>query len=159
MTLLTDWAQRNGVSPGALQELRGMLGLLTSHVEQGQEPGSEAAVQSLIRMEAPRCGARLWRNNTGAGILDNGSFVRWGLCNDSAAMNKRIKSADLIGIRKVLIKPEHVGQAIGQFVAREVKRPGWKYTGTEREQAQLNFLGLVTSFGGDARFATGEGTL
>ena len=122
-------------------------------------PRSEEHAQVLIRMEASRKGLAMWRNNVGAGKLDNGSFVRWGLANDSTAVNTQIKSADLIGIRRVLITPELVGCVIGQFVSREVKHPGWRYTGTERERAQLAWAELVLSFGGDAAFATGEGTL
>lgn len=74
-------------------------------------------------------------------------------------MNKVIKSADLIGIRPVLITPGHVGLVIGQFVSREIKPTGWKYTGKAREEAQLRWAELVAACGGDAAFATGEGTL
>lgn len=108
-------------------------------------PGtSEAAIQTQLRVAASRAGWRLWRNNVGAGTLENGSHVRWGLANDSPAMNRAIKSSDLIGI-----KPG------GQFVCREMKRPGWKYTGTDREVAQLAFITLVNGMGGDAAFSTG----
>jgi len=44
----------------------------------------------------------------------------------------------------------------GQFVSREVKRPGWRYTGTEREVAQLRWIEIVTALGGDAKFTTGD---
>lgn len=120
---------------------------------------SEAAIQVRVRLEATRLGCRLFRNNVGAATLANGSFIRWGLANETQAMNKQIKSSDLIGIRPLVILPEHVGKTIGQFLAREIKPPGWVYTGRGREEAQQRFLMLVESLGGDACFATGEGTI
>jgi hypothetical protein len=71
-------------------------------------------------------------------------------------MNRSLKSADLIGIQPVLITPAHVGCVIGQFVSREVKRPGWRYRGSDREQAQKAWADLVNSLGGNAAFTTGE---
>ena len=69
------------------------------------------------------------------------------------AMNQHIKSADLVGIMPRRIGPEHVGQ-VGCVTSREVKAPGWRYSGTPREQAQLAWAQLVVSLGGDAAFAT-----
>lgn len=121
---------------------------------------SEAGVQAVIRLEASRKGLRLFRNNVGAfEDPQTGRWVRYGLANDSKQMNQQIKSSDLIGIRPVVIEPGHIGQTIGQFVAREAKEGRWKYRGSKREQAQLRFLQLIASFGGDACFANGEGTL
>lgn len=120
---------------------------------------NEAAVSVQVRLEASRLGLRLWRNNVGAGYMQDGSFLRWGLANDSAAVNAHLKSADLIGIRPVLITPQMVGTIIGRFVSREVKASNWRWRGTDREQAQLAWAELVNSLGGDAAFATGEGTL
>lgn len=119
---------------------------------------AEAYVQSQIRLEAARKGIYLWRNNCGAGTLDNGSFIRWGLANESEAVNKVIKSADLIGIRRLVITPEMVGQTVGIFVSREAKAADWHYTGTDREVAQLKWLTLINSYGGDAKFVTGPGS-
>ena len=140
MQHLTTWAQRWNIPAEALREL------VTPPNDPDAIPGtSEAAIQTQLRVAASRAGWRLWRNNVGAGTLENGSHVRWGLANDSPAMNRAIKSSDLIGI-----KPG------GQFVCREMKRPGWKYTGTDREVAQLAFITLVNAMGGDAAFSTGE---
>lgn len=120
---------------------------------------NERDVQTLVRLESSRLGFPLWRNNVGAGVLQNGSFVRWGLANDSKAVNESMKSSDLVGLRPVVIMPHHVGSTIGQFVGREVKRSGWVWTGTPEEWAQANWMKLVLSLGGDAAFATGEGSL
>lgn len=119
----------------------------------------ESTVSNDIRLEASQLGYRLWRNNVGALSTPSGQFIRFGLANDSAQLNKVIKSADLIGIKPILITPEHVGMTIGQFISREVKHAGWKYTGTERERAQLAWADLINSLGGDACFTTGRGTL
>lgn len=156
--IFAAWAAKWRVPPAAIAELQAsVLGLDgTPGAVAGK---SEAAVQSQVRLEASRKGGRLWRNNVGAGYAEDGSFMRWGLANDSAQVNKVIKSADLIGLRPVLIKQQHVGLVLGQFVSREVKAAGWRYSGTDREVAQLNWATLVNTLGGDAAFATGEGTL
>ena len=90
---------------------------------------------------------------------ETGRMIRYGLCNDSAQLNKVIKSSDLVGIRPVVITPDMVGHTVGQFVAREVKRPGWSYHGTDREVAQAAFGQKVLQMGGDFKFCTGEGSL
>lgn len=150
---LEDWATRWRIPLAAVIELR--RSMTTSEIR--YDPGtSEAAVQSQVRLEASRKGCRLWRNNVGAGYLQDGTFVRWGLANDSKKMNDAIKSSDLIGIRPVDIGG---GRIIGQFVAREVKHSGWKFKGDNHEKAQLRFLEIVNGLGGDGKFAVGEGTL
>ena len=115
---------------------------------------TEQDLQQRIRAEASRVGAVLWRNNVGAA-----GPVRYGLANDSAAMNRHVKSSDLIGLEPVVVTPDMIGSVIGRFVAREVKRPGWRWTGTDREVAQLRFMELVCSLGGNACFTNDEGTL
>jgi hypothetical protein len=154
MTMLNEWALQWGVPYAALHDLRQRMGMdgPTVTVVEGE---SESAVSAQERLQMSKEGGRLWRNNVGAGYMQDGSFIRWGLANDSKQMNERIKSGDLIGIRPVLITPQHVGSTLGQFVSREAKHKGWRYTGTKHEAAQLKWVELITSLGGDARFAAG----
>lgn len=155
-----EWARRHEISPLALAELRALLTAETVQYDRGpRAPRNEADVQNLVRVEASQKGCRLWRNNVGAAYDENGNFFRFGLANESAKMNQVVKSADLIGIRPVLIQPSHVGTTIGQFVSREIKAPGWRYSGSEREQRQLAWARMVSALGGDAGFAAGVGTL
>lgn len=83
--------------------------------------------------------------------------MRYGLANESKAQNEQVKSGDLIGIRPILIGPQHVGQLIGQFVSVEAKHQTWVYKGDKHETAQLNWANFVISKGGFACFATGPG--
>ena len=153
---LYEWARAWSVPFEAVEDLRVRLSMdRTATVG----TGSEAAAQSDVRLEAAGAGCILWRNNVGATKTAEGSWIRYGLCNDSKALNTRIKSSDLVGIRPLTIGPEHVGTVVGQFIAREVKRPGWSYSGSARERGQLRFLEMVLGYGGDAAFATGRGTL
>lgn len=156
---LNIWAIKHGVSSAALNELRAMMGTHNTDPNNQLTDESEAAVKNKIRLEASKKGGRLWVNNVGAMYDETGRFIRFGLANDSKRLNKVVKSSDLIGLRPVLITPQMVGSIIGQFVARETKPGYWRYTGDSHEQAQLNFLNIVASLGGDATFANSEGTL
>ena len=139
--LITQWANRWGVPQAAITELSALLGAATQPDHQTAAPGSEAAVQNAVRMEAARRGDRYWRNNVGCLVDERGVPVRYGLANESAKMNKIVKSSDLIGI-----------SSQGQFLALEVKRPDWTYRATDRERAQLAFITFVNSMGGRAAF-------
>jgi hypothetical protein len=119
----------------------------------------EAQIQNLVRLEAAEKGIYLWRNNVGAVYARDGRLVRFGLANDSANVNLVIKSADLIGIRPVIITKEMIGQIIGQFISREIKKKDWRYSDSPHERAQLTWAELITSLGGDACFTNGVGTL
>lgn len=153
---LLEWQRKHGITADALADLVAIVGL---DVPRSTKETPEARVQDEARLLASQMGWRLFRNNTGCLKDDAGRLVRYGLCNDTPAMNKRIKSSDLIGIRPVVITPDMVGSTIGQFVAREVKRGGWKYKGTEHEEAQLAFGTLIIGLGGDFKFWSGEGPL
>lgn len=151
--LLYEWAKRHGVSPQAMLELRQVFGFDT-HNTLGVGM-SESAVQTRVRLEASKLGARLWRNNVGVLSDERGVPIRYGLCNESKAMNSVIKSSDLIGIRPVRVTSEMVGTTLGVFTAREVKKQGWTFKATPRELAQLKFLEIVNALGGDGKFTTG----
>ena len=97
---------------------------------------SEHEIQQRIRLACGRRAVRLWRNNTGALVDQQGCFVRFGLCKGSS---------DLIGLRSLEITPEMVGQRVAQFVALEVKSA----SGVIRSE-QRAFLQLVQQLGGVA---------
>ena len=143
---LYPWAIKHSVSLNALEDLKQQMGIAPFLASGALEPPvAESVVTKKIRLEAANDGILLWRNNVGAYYDDNTNFIRYGLANDTATMNKHIKSSDLIGI-----KPN------GQFICREVKASDWQYTGSKREQAQLRFIELILSKGGDAEFSTGH---
>ncbi len=158
---LHQWAARWGLSVECLRDLQATLGTYTPPLDPASPAAgkSEAWAQSMVRLEASRVGVTLWRNNVGALKDERGRLVRYGLANDSQALNEKIKSGDLIGWRSLIIEPHHVGHRFAQFVSREIKRPGWQYTGADREPAQAVWVNLVNAAGGDAAFATGEGSL
>lgn len=160
---LIAWSIRHRVSPAALAELRAMMGMegaaeVLPDPKRPANPASESYVQSVVRLEAARADILLFRNNVGALLDERGVPVRYGLANDTAAMNKTIKSADLIGIRRMLIEPQHVGHTVGVFVSREVKHAGWRWHGDKHETAQKVWADLINSYGGDAKFASGPGS-
>jgi hypothetical protein len=155
MILLT-WATRHNVSPQALTELRQLLDADSFMPEPVGDLSSETGVQNKVRLDASKAGHRLWRNNVGVLKDARGIPVRFGLANDSANVNAKIKSGDLIGMKRILITPEHVGHIIGQFWSVECKHAGWKYRGDAREEAQLRWINTIIALGGCASFTTGQ---
>lgn len=153
-----EWAIKWGVPFAALRDLEHEV-FNMSPAADPEDVSSEAAAQAQVRLEASEKGCRLWRNNVGVLPDATGRPVRYGLANDSKQLNTVIKSSDLIGIRPILIGPRHIGQVIGQFIGREMKAPGWSFTGSKRESAQLEWAKCINALGGDAKFATGRGTL
>lgn len=158
---LEAWRERWAIPPEAIAELCGQF-IYTGEADpdaSGNKPNSEARVQSEVRLEAASAGVYLFRNNVGAGRLESGNWVRFGLGNDSPALNKVLKSGDLIGVRKRLITAAMVGTYIGQFWSRECKRRDWKWSGTEAEQAQARWATLINEQGGDAAIVNGVGSI
>lgn len=140
---LKDWQARHGVTDAAMREL---MSLVCPSVPTTTNSTSEANTQSLIRLEAPKLGATLLRNNSGACKDDTGRLIRFGLGNDSERVNAAFKSSDLIGVTPV--------RGVGVFTAVEVKKPGWTKPTNDRERAQAAFLLHVQQRGGIGIFAT-----
>ena len=158
---LQGWAARWSLPAECLADLLQCMGVGVVPPEPptpAPPQATEAWSQSMVRLEAPRFGIWLGRNNVGALLDKRGVPVRYGLANESKQQNEVMKSGDLIGIRPVVITASMVGGTIGQFVSRECKRPGWVFKGDAHEQAQANWAALVIKYGGDAKFATGEGS-
>jgi len=138
---LNIWSKRWNIPPAAIIELQEIFGIYPRNPPQPAAGKGEMAVLNEVRLEAARLGIPLWRNNTGAVRTEDGRFVRFGLANDSAAVNAAIKSSDLIGIAPG-----------GQFLAVEIKGEKWVFSGNKREMAQLKFLEIVTGKGGQGFF-------
>lgn len=156
--MLDAWAQQWGIAPAALADLRARMGVVFGDTGMSGAEGSESRQQSLVRLDAAQRGIWLTRNNVGVLLDINGRPVRYGLANESKAQNNAVKSADLIGIKPILVGPQHIGQVIGQFVSREVKHESWQWQGDAHEQAQMKWCEFVLAKGGDAAFCTGPGS-
>ena len=115
---------------------------------------SEAKVAQELQLKAPYHNVHLWRNNVGACTATDGRVIRYGLANTSQKLNKKLKSSDFIGATVVTITPDMVGKQVAVFTSYETKAEGWRYKGTEREEAQLKWINLVRSLGGIADFIT-----
>ena len=155
--ILANWQARWGhhIPAQALAELTGILSpvMPLQAPASGQSGQSEAAGAAQIRLAAGRAGVPIWRNNNGGCTDQTGRLIRFGLGNESPALNARWKSSDLIGILPVVVQPSHVGKTLGVFLAVETKKPGWRLTpGDKRGQAQAAFLQSVQGFGGVGGF-------
>lgn len=118
-----------------------------------KQKNSEAEVQAQVRLALSQSGCVMFRNNVGAFKAPNGSWVRYGLANDSKAMNQHTKSADLIGGIRVVITPEMVGETVLVFTSIEVKEEGYKPHGKkqiEHYQAQERWRDSILRAGGIA---------
>ena len=102
---------------------------------------TEFPAQAEVILCAFQMGFALWRNNSGVSREEH-RHVRYGLGNDSWKINKKWKSADLIG----------VGPR-GRILWVEMKKPDWKFNAkNERDVAQGNAIKQVNRLGGIAFF-------
>lgn len=159
LTNLYDWAHKHRVPVQAMSELRMLMDVNPFTPQLVTKGDPEAAAQQQIRLEAPCRGMQLWRNNVGAVHTEDGRFLRFGLANDTKAVNEKIKSSDLIGITPRVVTPQDIGKTFGIFTSIEVKRPGWTFKNTAREKAQLAWIKLILKLGGFATFARGPGDI
>jgi len=164
--MLTTWANRWGISPAAVAELRAMMGVVPGVTVGTGAAGSEASVQAARRIQLAKHGIVAWRNNSGVLPDERGVPIRFGLANDSAKTNRVFKSSDLIFPRPTMCP---CGRMYGVFTAEETKPTGWTYSGDKpcscrprgpickpcHERAQLAFIQFVIAKGGIARFITG----
>lgn len=114
----------------------------------------EANIQRQIMLAAGAKDYTLWRNNTGQAwqgqvtrlpngsiLIDNPRPVQFGLSKGSS---------DLIGIKRVTVTQDMVGQQVAVFSALEVKTPRGNPTEEQRQ-----FLNFVAGAGGIAGIARG----
>lgn len=114
----------------------------------------ESAAASHIRLFAAKNAIELWRNNVGVLLDETGRPVRYGLANESAQLNMRVKSSDYIGITPVYITERMLGRIAGIFTAVETKNTDWQFRASdERAVAQKAFHDIVRRAGGRAGFA------
>ncbi len=99
----------------------------------------EQELQQRIRLELGRGPVRLWRNNVGALRDQRGRLVSYGLCKGSS---------DLIGLRRLTVSREHLGQELAVFCAIEIKSRRGHPT-----PEQQQFLAVVEQLGGWAGVA------
>lgn len=166
MTFL-EWIIKWNIPPNALKELAESCVFL-GPPEDDTENGLEGPVQRELRLEAARAGKYLFRNNRGAGRMESGNYVRYGLANDSKKVGDTVKSADLIGLETVFVTMEMVleaishgvpGYKVGRFLSVEAKAPSWKFNGSLEDMAQLKWATFVNDAGGRALITNKTGVL
>lgn len=130
---------------------------------------TEAEVQTAIRLRASELGIPLFRNNRGACEDKTGRVIRYGLANDSAKLDKVLKSSDLIGVLPKFVRlggsfpTTRLSEAgFGAFLSVECKRSDWQGGWPKpidpakfnaREVAQQAWINLIREHGGVAGFA------
>jgi hypothetical protein len=113
---------------------------------------SEQAIQQQIRLACSRGATRLWRNNVGRLLDQQGRMVTFGLCPGSA---------DLVGFTTIEITPDMVGTTVAIFTAVEVKaargRPTPQQTAwLDHVRAAGGRAGIARSVDDATRIVTGQ---
>jgi hypothetical protein len=100
----------------------------------------ETVIQQNIRLALGKLpSVRMFRNNVGQAITQDGRPIQFGLCKGSS---------DLIGWKSITVTPEMVGQKVAVFTAIECKAGRNKPT-----QQQRAFISRVLTDGGIAGVA------
>jgi hypothetical protein len=152
---LFEWAVKHRIAPEALRELCQTCLFL----DEPDEGISEAIISKENRLDAANKNMYLFRNNRGAGRMESGNYVRYGLANESKKLGDSVKSADLVGWEPFIILPEHVGYRVARFLSVETKAGDWKFSGTLEEMAQVKWAALVNAEGGRAIITNRVGDL
>lgn len=153
--MINEWAKQWNIPQAAVDDLLLRTGRNVGPTNVKEPGASESRIQSQCRLKAEDDGNFLHRNNVGALKDIRGVPVRFGLLNDSKEINKIIKSADLIGGRRVLITPKMVGHVILQYYSVECKEANWCYDPNDpHTAAQARWADFINSRGGYAVFAT-----
>ncbi len=88
MLIPEEWIRRY---PEAAAELRAMTAAAIVPAPASYEGFTETAIAQRVRAEAFAAGRVLWRNNVGQLLDARGVPVRYGLMNESKAINARNK--------------------------------------------------------------------
>jgi len=100
----------------------------------------DSAISDRVLLELTAQDFLLWRNPVGAGRMDSGQYVKYGVCNPGGS--------DLIGLRSVTITPDMVGQRVAIFAAIESKSKNYRVSPPQRI-----FLNAISRAGGIAQIA------
>jgi hypothetical protein len=157
MSQLSDWGNQWAVSDEAMGALYKLMGL-TPDTPVELHGKNEAYVQSVIRLAAPMQGYLLGRNNVGALKDERGIPVRYGWLNDTAQLNKTLKTGDLLGYQSGWYRDYETLEPVkvAVFAMPECKRAGWVFNPKDQHEiAQLRAINMVQAAGGIAGFTTG----
>lgn len=157
MSQLSDWANHWAIGDDALAALYKIIGF-TPDTPVELDGKNEAYVQSAVRLAAPMAGYLLGRNNLGALKDERGVPVRYGWLNDTAQLNKTLKTGDLLGYQSGWFRDYETLEPVkvAVFAMPECKRAGWVFNPKDlHEVAQLRAINMVQAGGGIACFTTG----